>query len=285
MNPKKLPTLNEVVQKVRRLQPLRAIVLDVLGSLEQPRTNLVDLAQGISRDVVIASSALRIVNSPFYGLRSPVESVQQAAMILGISNLRGIIAAAALVKDYELPRDGPYAAERFWMHSFGCAVWARLLAERAHEVKDLAFTAGLLHDVGKIVLAMHFGELCSEIAERAQAEGRAVHLLESEILGFDHARVGAELLAHWRLSERMVRAAALHHTPAQQGEDPIASLVRDANRIEHLTDSGGAAAGESLCAMPGMTDGEMQDLAQSARRECEVMRALLQSDSAAGKTH
>jgi putative nucleotidyltransferase with HDIG domain len=281
MNPGKLPSLAEVVQKVRRLPPLRAIVLNVLGSLEQPQTNLVELAQGISRDVVISASALRIVNSPFYGLRTPVESVQQAAMILGTSNLRGIIAAAALVNDYALPHDGPYEAEHFWLHSFGCAVWARLLAERENQAKDLAFTAGLLHDVGKIVLAVNFGELCREIARRAQAEGQAIHIVECEMLGFDHAAVGAELLRHWRLSERLVRAVALHHTPPQHDEDRIAALVRSANQIEQQVDFGETGAKAALPAIPGMTGDEAQAMIATARGECELMRALLQRDGAA----
>jgi putative nucleotidyltransferase with HDIG domain len=159
-------------------------------------------------------------------------------------------------------------------------VWARLLAERAREAKDLAFTAGLLHDVGKIVLATNYAGLCAEIAQRAGAEGREIHVVEYEVLGFDHAAIGAELLKHWRLSERLVRAVALHHTPPKHDEDRIVDLVRSANQIEQQIDLGGAAASGPLRAIPGMTEGEVHDLVDAARRETETMRALLKGDDA-----
>jgi putative nucleotidyltransferase with HDIG domain len=281
MNAIGLPTLEQMLQQVRRLPPLRAIVLDVLRNLDQPQANLTGLARGISRDLALSAAALRMVNSPFYGLPHKVDSVQQAVMILGSSNLRGLVAAMALVNDYALPRDGCFDAGRFWLHSFGCAVWARLLATRLHEAGDLAFTAGLLHDVGKLVLALRFGELCREIARRAGAEGRAAEAIEREMLGFDHAAIGAELLAHWQLPERLVRAAALHHAAPEHGEDPICALIRSANQIEPMLDADETVTLARLRPVLRLPDAEIEALVAAARRECGTLSALLKTDGGA----
>lgn len=268
-------SLAQVIQDMQRLPALRAVVLDVLRSLESPQTHLAGLAQGISRDVALSASVLRVVNSPFYGLASRVGSVQQAALILGTSNLRGIITAAALVNALPLPRDGSFDPDRFWMHSFTCAVWARLLAERARESVELCYTAGLLHDVGKIVLAIYFGELCSEVARRSDAEGRPAHEIERELLGFDHARVGAELLAHWRLPERLRQPVAQHHTPPQHGEDAVVSVVRTADRVAHLLVADDAAAVDAVRVQLRLPEAEMEILLAAAQRECAALRSLL----------
>jgi putative nucleotidyltransferase with HDIG domain len=272
------PTLNEVLQRVRRLPPLRAIVLEVLRSMEHPHANMAKLAAGISRDAVLSASTLRIVNSSFYGLPHKVESVQQAVMILGNSNLRGIIVAAALVTDYALPQDGPLEVRRFWLHNFSCAVWARMLSREAPLLADLAFTAGLLHDLGKLVLALNYAELYAGIDRRAQAEGLALDVVERETLGFDHAAIGAELLAHWRLSERLVRAVAAHHSPPQPDEDALCALARNANQIAHQAEADDAGTLDRLRPLVRLDDDAVNLLIETARRECEVMRTLIRAD-------
>jgi putative nucleotidyltransferase with HDIG domain len=175
--------------------------------------NPADLAKVIKSDQSITSKVLKLVNSAFYGLNSNVSTISQAIVILGFNTLRSIILSVSVFE--LLPTNetfGEFKISRLWEHSIGCAVIAKLFAQRLG-VKDPeeAFTAGLLHDIGKVVIAKLLREEFITILETTHSEKTLFLEAEQRIVGATHAQLGERIAKYWKLPPPLIDAIALHH--------------------------------------------------------------------------
>jgi putative nucleotidyltransferase with HDIG domain len=219
--------LDHLVQQIGSLPTLPTVIVQVNELVNNPKTSALDLARTILEDQALTARLLRLVNSPFYGFPRRIATVTEAVTILGFHPVRNLLLTASVVDllvSEETPEFSPTA---LWEHSVGTAVGAGILARYSrHEDREEVFVAGLLHDVGKLVLFHFQPKEFIRILETARAENLAIRATEQRVLGFTHDQVGRLLAERWKLPVRLSEAVACHHRPdlAQVGKRE-ASLV------------------------------------------------------------
>jgi len=198
----------EIKKKLRKLEGLPTlppIVQRLNLMIEDERTSLSQIAELIEKDQVITTKVLRLANSAFYGFPRKVSTVQQAIMLLGINVIKILIMTSSIFEIIHKEDVG------LWEHSVGVAACSKILAERveAGDPQEIA-TAGLLHDLGKVILMVSFKEEYEMIKELV-SQGVEPLKAEVEVLGIDHAEIGAFLMRQWNLPERLIAGVAGHH--------------------------------------------------------------------------
>ena len=219
INPK-LTTLTpkELVTGSIRLVSLPEVCLRVNEMLDEPAVTASDLGNVISQDTSLTARLLKIVNSSYYGFQAKIETVSRAVTVVGLRELRGLVIAASAVETFSNVPDEILNKVRFWRHSLYCGVIARLLAEQCNVLhSERLFVAGLLHDIGKLVIAQRLPIETQKISLQAESEGRSEFEVEQDVLGFNHAEVGGELMRAWNMPETLFESVAYHHAP-QHGE-------------------------------------------------------------------
>jgi putative nucleotidyltransferase with HDIG domain len=232
----------ELVAQVKNLPPVSHAALKLVGLLDQAAVSNEDVVQVLKYDSVLTAKLLRACNSPYYGFDEPVASVEQAVLILGHQQILHIVLSIAFGGAMSIPLPG-YAAEakELWAHSLTTAVAADCLARGniSMEVEPaVAFTAGLLHDIGKLVMSHALtpdlqGEVRRLISDNQMDRTEA----EAAVLGTDHGEVGAALLESWRLPAEIVEAVANHHRPVIAPVLKLSAPIHVANCLAHLIGS------------------------------------------------
>jgi HD-like signal output (HDOD) protein len=207
-------TLNNLIQQIGSLPALPSVIVQVNEKVNNPKTSALDLARTILEDQALTARLLRLVNSPFYGFPRRVATVTEAVTILGFHPIRNLLLTASVVDllvSEEVPEFSPTA---LWEHSVGTAVAAGLVARYArYEDREEVFVAGLLHDVGKLVLFQFLTKEFIKVLEVARAEDLSIRASEQRLLGFTHDQVGRLLAERWKLPVRLSEAIGCHHRP------------------------------------------------------------------------
>jgi putative nucleotidyltransferase with HDIG domain len=226
---------DQVIQQIRDLPVLPTIMQDLM-KVGQEDADIHVITRKVSLDQALSAKTLRFANSSFYGLQSKVTTIQQAVTLIGVDAVRHVATASALT-NYFPQNDCPgFSFLAQWRHSIAAAVCARVLARHLRVNQEYAFTAGLLHDVGRLVLITHFRrEYEAVIAYRKQHDCEWL-IAERTVMGVDHAAAGEMLATHWNFSETICRAIAGHHNPEGQKEHSLATIVHIANAIVHALD-------------------------------------------------
>ena len=187
--------------------------------LDDPDSSFDDLALIIKTDPAMSARLLKIVNSAFYGFDEKVDTLTHALNIIGTEQLTDLALAAIVTSRFEgIPRD-LINMETFWMHSIACGIAARKIAKRMPGVEaEKMYLGGMLHDIGSLILFKESPEDAKKILLRCKESGENLFKVEKEILGYDHAEVGALLLSEWKLSGRLAEMVKYHHQPANAGE-------------------------------------------------------------------
>lgn len=231
--------MEQMLANVKHLPPLSAAVAEALASFERQDADVDEIAGKISLDQAMVTRVLRVANSAFYGFPSKVGTMHDAVVLLGLHNIRSLVVAAGLIRQYP-PRDhGRFDYGLFWLHSIGAGVCARVLAGRLGKDAELAFTAGLLHDIGHLVVEVSSPEKSDAVL--AHSTDHDTSLLEAEraVLGFDHTAIGFEITRLWKFPVAIQAAIRDHHTPgADSGY--LADLVHVGNVLCHALDIGNA---------------------------------------------
>lgn len=231
--------LDEVIAQIEQLPALPEIVTDLLQNINREDLDISVLARKIALDQTLTAKVLRYANSSYYGATGKISTIQQAITLLGMGTVRQLITAAALAVSFPDNRCKGFDFNAFWRHSMATAVCARIMARHLHLNQDFAFTAGLLHDIGRLVLVTRFPtEYEQAMAWRAQQDA---YMLQAErtVLGVDHLQAGHALAAHWRFPEIIDHAIVGHHQPDPSQRASIASLINVANAIVHALDLAG----------------------------------------------
>jgi putative nucleotidyltransferase with HDIG domain len=226
----------DVTAGLEDLPSLPAVVMELLGSIDQEDIDISVLAKKVAHDQALTAKTLRLANSSLYSLQVKVTTIQQAITFLGFQTTRNLITAAAITGCFPAGQCAGFDDRAFWRHSIATAACARVLARRMRFNQDYAFTAGLLHDIGRLVLVTRFPKQYAQVLEqRAQAD---LPLREAEraLLGLDHVAAGVALAEHWNFSGTMSQAIAHHHDPETQGAGFLATIVHVANAIAHGLD-------------------------------------------------
>ncbi len=203
--------LEQFVERANSLYSLPAVAMEVLELTEQTNVDTTALRQCVERDPALTAKLLRVVNSSMFGLSREVSDLKQALALLGVKPLK------LLVLGFSLPQElysgvEAEALQRFWQFTLLKAVAARELSKAFWSLAgDEAFIAGLLQEIGILVLVNELGDSYVNFLNSVHEQGEDLLALETETLGFDHAILSARLLEHWNLPTQMVQAVAVHH--------------------------------------------------------------------------
>lgn len=186
--------------------------------LAHPHCGSADIARVISEDPGLTSRLLRLVNSGFFGFSQPIESVAKAVTVVGTAQIRDLALATSVISAFDqLPRE-VIDLEAFWLHSLACGVTARVIASRKGvDNVERFFVAGLLHEIGHLVIVAGAHEQARAVTERVGASGAPYIECERAVMGTDHTEVGGALMCAWNLPESLQEAVTWHHDPFQAG--------------------------------------------------------------------
>lgn len=229
-------SVDEVVSNIQCLPSMPAVVMEVLESIDQEAVNINQLTRKILLDQALTAKILRYANSSFYRTQTQVTTIQQAINLIGISGVRNLIMTTMLQFSFPEVHCKGFNFAVFWHHSIAAAVCAKAIARNLQLNQDYAYTAGLLHDIGRLVLVTRFTKQYeSALAYRAEQD---CYLLEAErvVLETDHPTVGQMLGAHWNFSKGIQNAIAKHHEPDIEVGDQVAAVVHVSDAIAHGLD-------------------------------------------------
>lgn len=225
MNPRRY-TIETLLDEVVTLPSLPASVEQIMRLINDPMSSLGRVAKAVHADPALTMKALRLVNSAYYALPQKITSVDYAVTMLGVKVIKNLVLSATA---FEVLRKN---TEDLFRHSLSVAVATRVLATThpaagAIEAEE-GFVFGLLHDVGKILFAQYLPKETENAMLLARSKAAPVYLAEREVIGVDHAELGAELARKWGLSDALVDAIAGHHDLArcpQPPHRPLAALL------------------------------------------------------------
>ncbi len=236
-------TLDDIVQRTGDLPSLPAAALKVMREADSSTSTAAGIAKILAQDQALAVRVLRLANSAYYGLQRKVTNLQESVVVLGMRCVKNLCLVAATypwmskrLTGYGLgPKD-------LWTNSFGTALGAQLVARLSGKCDpDQAFTAGLLHDVGKVALSVWLEDKTALIVEYANRAQVPFDSAERRILGYDHCEVGEHLGRMWNLPEELILAIRYHHAPDLC--DPTSPLVDCVHIGNYLTLSMGFGLG------------------------------------------
>jgi len=235
-------TAPEIINKVKNLPPISQAALRLVNLLEQSTISNDEIVQVIKCDNVLTAKLLRACNSPYFGLDEPVASVDQAVLMLGHQQILHIVLTLAFGSAMVVPLPG-YAVEanELWRHSLISATAAEIVASDAYDLNveiPVAFTVGLLHDIGKLAMSQALTpDVQAQVRHLIEAQGCSRTEAEKKVLGTDHGEIGACLLKSWNLPEEITEAVANHHEPICEPRPKLSVVTHVANCLAHLAGS------------------------------------------------
>ncbi|MCW5940134.1 MAG: HDOD domain-containing protein [Fimbriimonadaceae bacterium] len=210
-------TLEDVVKRTPDLPSIPAAALKVMRETDESTSNAASIAKTLSQDQALSARVLRLANSAYYGLSKRVTNLQESVVILGMRCVRNLCMVAATYPWMSRKLDGYCLGPKaMWSHSFGTALAGQLIARMSKKAsEDVVFTAGLLHDIGKVALSVWLENKTSAIVQYAELAQVSFDVAERRILGYDHCEVGEHLGRQWNLPDEIVAAVRWHHDPDQ----------------------------------------------------------------------
>lgn len=224
------------VRELHDLPSLPQVVLDILRSTDQEDVDISVMARKVSHDQALTAKTLRLANSAFYGSQAKVTTIQQAIALIGVEAVHNLVVASVVPEVFPAEKYPSIDFHVFWRHSIATAVCARSLARHLHVNQDYAFTAGLLHDIGRLVLASSYPQEYEAVLAYRREHDTPLLQAEQAVLGVDHVVTGQALAEHWNFSDPIQHAISGHHSPESLRERSLASIIHVANAIVHALD-------------------------------------------------
>lgn len=266
--------LEELVDGTVSIPTIPTVLTEINAIFASPDGSAKDAAKVIEKDAAIATRVLRLVNSSFYALKNPVSNINLACSIVGLKVIKNVVVQATVLQTFgNVKSVEGFDAGWLWDHAFKTAVACRMLAERTGVasglVKDDAYTCGLIHDIGKLILLDSQADRFGEALQLAKANKVALARAEGEVFGFNHAHVGGLLANRWKLAPAVQAAVMYHHSPATEAADWARGfLVKGANTFAHQ-----AAATPGPYQGDVLTEDAMLALSLSPQQNAEILGA------------
>ncbi len=207
-------TAKDLIDDTLELVSLPDVVHRINLMVEDPNSSAVEIGHLISEDPALTARLLKVVNSPMFGFPSRIDTISMAITVLGTRHLRDLVLATAVVGKFHNLTEEVIDMETFWCHSVSTGVAAKVIGHHLKENNsERFFVAGLLHDIGKLVMYLTHPDASRQVIELSSEPGINQNTVERSVFGFSHAEVSAELLSHWQLPESLIEPARYHHHP------------------------------------------------------------------------
>lgn len=241
MQPAAPAEIRRIVQECRTISTLPTIFHKVNEAVDNPTSSASDLASIISTDQGLTTRLLTLVNSSFYSFSKKIDTVSRAVTIIGFKQLKELVLATSVLSMFkDVNSESGLNMEDFWKHSIACGLACRILAiYRRDENPEAYFVAGLLHDIGRLVLLESRGSRFAPVLAAAKGDSRLLFEAEQKTFGFSHADVGAALMAFWKLPQHLHDAVSRHHAPGRgKQQQNAAGVVHIADILVHAAGIG-----------------------------------------------
>ena len=213
--------VQQALKKVTTIATLPEVTAKIISTVEDPKSTASQLHKIVAHDPALVTRILKVVNSAFYGLPGQIASIERAIVLLGLNAVKNIAVVASLGQLFRGVKlcDG-YTAKDLWTHCVGVGVAARELAKQMKvPIADEAFLAGMIHDLGLLIMLQLNPEQIRHVCERVKTTGADFCEVEREVIGVDHQLLGAGLAAQWKFPRSCQQVAGHHHKPGELSDD------------------------------------------------------------------
>lgn len=233
-------SVEHMVEDVSTIHSLPLFYSQLSEAIDHPRSSIGDIAKIISEDQGLTARILKLANSPLFGYFSKIDTITQAVTIIGVLQVRDLALALSVMDVFKGIPEYLVNMEQFWKHSIVTGLASRALATSQREANlERFFVAGILHDIGRLVMYVRVPDLCLELLEECRATGTLLHRAEKERFTFDHADVGSALLRRWKIPPRVGEPVGAHHDCRLGDQYPReASILHFADIIAHALQIG-----------------------------------------------
>ena len=276
----KVATPRAMVENVLQLISLPEIYLRLQSTIDDPLHSREQIADVITYDPALSARVLRIANSSYYSFPRELETVVSAVAIIGELDLRNLVLATTVVGSMSSLNYQGIDIDAFWLHSLRCAISARLIAKsvNAHNA-EILFLAGMLHDLGILVIYQQNPTLAGSLARQMEEKHQLRDQAERELLGFDHAEVGALLIEAWGLSDELAELTRCHHQyQLAQNSKPAALMLAFANLLADADTAQTGASDIRLEAMMGdlgIDQDQLAKIVESGEQQCQEVKTII----------
>lgn len=214
------PQLFDVLENLTDMPALPTVVARLTRLIADPDTTASDINNALSSDPGLVTKILKLVNSSYYGFSRRITTITNAVVILGFTQVRNLALSAFVFDAFAKKGKSPLDVNSFWRHSIGAAFLAAQMARTINsKLEEDAFICGLLHDLGKFIMAQHAPDHLTMVMETVQKEDLLFYQAEKLRLGYDHAALGALVLEKWNLPQTLVDVVRCHHDPMSAPEE------------------------------------------------------------------
>jgi HD-like signal output (HDOD) protein len=280
--------LTEIVDKVQKLPTLPSVANKITSLINDPTCTAIRLAEVINKDQSLTTRVLRLVNSAFYSLSAEVTNVKHGIALLGFKTISQMVISISVFDVFAGKYGEEFDRRGFWKHSIGCGVISKIVAQRTQYPKeDDCFTAGLLHDIGKVVLDQYLHEDMIQVIQRTREKEISFGDAEEEVLGLNHADIGGQVMKKWNIPLPVLVAVQHHHqTPNERNgssfsQDLIVDIVRlsdvlcKCENIGYTGDSISPVLEEELWERLPLDNNSIDDVVKKSAEEIEKASILI----------
>lgn len=263
----------KVKASIEKMPPLSPVIHKVVLVANNPRASAQDLMEVIQMDPVLTARVLKMVNSSYFGYTQEISSLKQGIVILGINTIKNVALSSVVVSNINVKNNTVFNGEEFWKHSFGVGVASKIIARMMgvdQKLLEEFFVAGLIHDIGKVLISNVFPEETRKIDSIAAGGKYTITFIEKKIIGLSHEEIGIAIGKNWNFENNFLYAMGRHHSPVLKGASARYSIVTAvANYLVNVM---------GLCSLQhGLLEPFPQEVWQALGLEEEAVRESLNS--------
>ncbi len=272
--------LEERLNGIDTIPSIPLVLKQVQKIMRNPKSNMKQIAQVVAKDQALAAKTIRLINSAYYSRGKHIASIRDAIVALGLNTLNNMMLGLSITKLFSNSKVLGFDPELFWKHSFATALTAKKIGIIAkYEEPEECFTAGLLHDIGTLIMEQFLHNDFVEAMEKANDKKSSLYLWEIEVFGFSHADTGGWLAAKWNLPAPLICSIKYHHNPGALPEDmrehsDIVRIVSLANNLCGLYKIGNSGEykypKEKICSVNNLTKSRAEESMKEVEDELSI---------------
>ncbi len=241
--------IKKIVSQIESLPSLPSIYTEIMAEMQSDDPSINNVGEIIGRDVSMTAKILQVVNSVFFGLPRKIGNPQQAVMLLGLEAIKSLVLSVKIFSEFSQQQYAWFNIDDIFNHSISVSTHAKAIVKSEKMDQDLvnySLMAGLLHDLGKLILATNFNQTYKQVVAESQSSDSQLWELEQEAFGTSHAEIGAYLMGLWNIESPIIEAIAFHHCPSKSVSNHMGLLaaVHIANGLDHEEESADDQAAE-----------------------------------------